>query len=30
MAQRVGQVWVRRAVVAIGIGSGVAMFLKGA
>lgn len=29
MAQRVGQVWVRRAVVAIGIGSGVAMFLKG-
>jgi uncharacterized membrane protein YfcA len=28
MAQRVGQVWVRRAVIAIGIGSGVYMFLK--
>lgn len=30
MAQRVGQRWVRRSVVAIGIGSGVAMFIKGA
>ena len=30
MAQRVGQTWVRRAVVAIGLGSGVAMFIKGA
>lgn len=28
MAQRVGQVWVRRAVIVIGIGSGLAMFLK--
>jgi hypothetical protein len=26
MAQRVGQTWVRRAVVAIGLGSGVGMF----
>lgn len=30
MAQRVGQKWVRRAVIAIGVGSGLAMFLKGA
>lgn len=30
MAQKVDQKWVRRAVVAIGLGSGVAMFLKGA
>ena len=29
MAQRVGQLWVRRAVIAIGVGSGLAMFLKG-
>jgi uncharacterized membrane protein YfcA len=29
MAQRVGQQWVRRAVVVIGIGSAVAIFLKG-
>lgn len=29
MAQRVGQQWVRRAVIAIGLGSGAAMFLKG-
>lgn len=29
LAQRVGQLWVRRAVIAIGIGSGLAMFLKG-
>jgi uncharacterized membrane protein YfcA len=28
MAQRVGQAWVRRAVIAIGLGSGLAMFLK--
>ncbi len=28
LAQRVGQHWVRRAVVAIGLGSGLAMFLK--
>lgn len=28
MAQRVGQKWVRRAVIAIGLGSGVAMFFK--
>jgi uncharacterized membrane protein YfcA len=28
MAQRVGQVWVRRAVAAIGIGSGIVMFIK--
>jgi hypothetical protein len=25
MAQRVGQVWVRRAIVTIGLGSGLAM-----
>ncbi len=30
LAQRVDQKWVRRAVVAIGLGSGIAMFLKGA
>jgi uncharacterized membrane protein YfcA len=30
LAQRVGQVWVRRAVIAIGVGSGIAMFVKGA
>ena len=30
LAQRVGQVWVRRAVIAIGVGSGIATFVKGA
>ncbi|HVZ49055.1 MAG TPA: sulfite exporter TauE/SafE family protein [Gemmatimonadaceae bacterium] len=29
MAQRVGQTWVRRAVIAIGIGGGLATFVKG-
>jgi uncharacterized protein len=28
MAQRVGQAWVRRAVIAIGLTSGVAMFFR--
>lgn len=30
MAQRVDQKWVRRAIVVIGIGSGIGMFIKGA